>query len=50
MNAEAIESTEIADWFTSRLVVNPSFISQNENVYYRNEYGIKRNCNQRNSV
>lgn len=34
MNAEAIESTEIADWFTSRLVVNPSFISQNENKSY----------------
>lgn len=34
MNAEAIESTEIADWFTSRLVVNPNFISQNENKSY----------------
>lgn len=34
MNAEAIESTEIADWFTSRLVVNPNFVSQNENKSY----------------
>ena len=34
MNAEAIESSEITDWFTSRLVINPSFISQNENKAY----------------
>jgi predicted ATP-dependent endonuclease of OLD family len=34
MNGEAIENTEIADWFTSRLVVNPSFILENENKSY----------------
>lgn len=34
MNGEAVEDTEIADWFTSRLVVNPSFVLENENKSY----------------
>jgi len=41
MNAEAIESSEIADWFTSRLVIKPSFISQNENKSYEAVIVIK---------
>jgi len=31
MNGKAIEETEIADWFNSRLIINPSYIPRNQN-------------------
>jgi predicted ATP-dependent endonuclease of OLD family len=31
MNGKAIEETEVADWFNSRLIINPSYIPQAQN-------------------
>jgi AAA15 family ATPase/GTPase len=34
MNGKAIEETEIADWFSSRLIINPNFVTQNQNCVF----------------
>lgn len=31
LNGEGLEQQEIADWFTSRLIINPNFVIQNQN-------------------
>jgi len=31
LNGEGLEHQEIADWFTSRLIINPSFVVKNQN-------------------
>jgi hypothetical protein len=31
MNGKSVEKTEIADWFNSRLIINPDFVPQNQN-------------------
>jgi len=31
MNGKSVENTEIADWFNSRLIINPNFVPQNKN-------------------
>jgi predicted ATP-binding protein involved in virulence len=34
INGEGLEQEEIADWFTSRLIINPSFIPTSQNKIY----------------
>jgi predicted ATP-dependent endonuclease of OLD family len=31
MNGKSVEKTEIADWFNSRLIINPNFVPENQN-------------------
>jgi len=31
LNGEGLEHQEIADWFTSRLIINPNFVTKNQN-------------------
>ncbi len=31
INGEGLDHQEIADWFTSRLIINPSFVAKNQN-------------------
>ncbi len=31
LNAEGLEHQEIADWFTSRLIINPNFVTKSQN-------------------
>ncbi|MCX7067615.1 MAG: AAA family ATPase [Methylococcales bacterium] len=34
INGEGLEQEEIADWFASRLIINPNFITTNQNKIY----------------
>lgn len=34
LNGEGLEQEEIADWFASRLVINPAFITESQNKIY----------------
>jgi predicted ATP-dependent endonuclease of OLD family len=41
MNGKSVENTEIADWFNSRLIINPNFVPQNQNLVYEVEAVLK---------
>ncbi len=41
MNGSSVENTEIADWFNSRLIINPNFVPQNQNLVYEVEAVLK---------
>lgn len=34
INSEGLEREEVADWFASRLIINPNFITQSQNKIY----------------
>jgi predicted ATP-binding protein involved in virulence len=41
INGEGLEQEEIADWFTSRLIINPHFITTNQNKIFEAETVLK---------
>jgi len=41
INGEGLEQEEIADWFTSRLIINPNFITTSQNKIFEAETVLK---------
>ncbi|MCP3874039.1 MAG: AAA family ATPase [Desulfobacteraceae bacterium] len=41
MNGNSVEKTEIADWFNSRLIINPNFVPKNQNRVFEVETVLK---------
>ena len=41
INGEGLEQEEIADWFASRLIINPNFITTNQNKIFEAETVLK---------
>lgn len=41
MNGNSVENTEIADWFNSRLIINPNFVPKDQNFVFEVEAVLK---------